>query len=245
MKNIFCSLFILLLQNLYAQNISGKEILQKVDQNMLSNSQIAVSSMTIHGRRTSRTLRLKTWIQGEDKSFSEYLSPPREAGTKMLKLKNKLWIYEPDSDRSIQISGHMLRQSVMGSDLSYEDMMEEDELNTMYHVTIIDTTILQKRSCWILFLEAKDETVSYPQRKLWVDQTRFLVMQEERFAKSGKLLKSIKVNDVWKIDNRWYPRKMVFKDELKAGKGTVFELEEIEFNVEIPAIKFTKASLRK
>ena len=50
-------------------------------------------------------------------SYTEFLSPPREAGTKMLKLQDELWTYTPATDRVIRISGHMLRQSVMGSDL--------------------------------------------------------------------------------------------------------------------------------
>ena len=36
-----------------------------------------------------------------------------------------------------QLSGHLLRQSVMGSDLSYEDMMEERKLSEVYSAKII------------------------------------------------------------------------------------------------------------
>jgi len=46
----------------------------------------------------------------------------------MLKLGDELWTYTPETDRIIKISGQMLRQSVMGSDLSYEDMMEDRKL---------------------------------------------------------------------------------------------------------------------
>ena len=35
-------------------------------------------------------------------------------------------------DRTIAISGHILRQSVTGSDLSYEDMMEDRALRQTY-----------------------------------------------------------------------------------------------------------------
>ena len=49
----------------------------------------------------------------------------------MLKLGNSFG-YSPSTDRTIQLSGHLLRQSVMGSDLSYEDMMEERKLSEIY-----------------------------------------------------------------------------------------------------------------
>ncbi|MDV7401853.1 outer membrane lipoprotein-sorting protein, partial [Arthrospira platensis SPKY1] len=95
-------------------------ILKKVEENMSSKNRVFESEMIIHGRRGSRTITSKTYSVGDKQSFTEYLSPPREAGTKMLKLEDQLWIYSPTTDRTIQISGHMLRQSVMGSDLSYE-----------------------------------------------------------------------------------------------------------------------------
>lgn len=49
----------------WAQNPSGKEILDKVDQNMASKSQIVTSKMIIHGQRSSRTIEAKTWTEVE------------------------------------------------------------------------------------------------------------------------------------------------------------------------------------
>ena len=92
----------------------AKMILKKIDENMSSENRVFESSMTIHGKRASRTITSKSYVVGDKQSFTEYLSPAREQGTKMLKLENQLWIYSPSTDRTIQISGHMLRQSVMG-----------------------------------------------------------------------------------------------------------------------------------
>ncbi|RLE07518.1 MAG: hypothetical protein DRJ06_05785, partial [Candidatus Aminicenantes bacterium] len=101
------------------KQLSGETILQQVDANLTSDNKIVLATMIVHGRRTARTFRMKSWIKGTEKTFTEYLDPPRERGTKMLKIEDKLWLFSPDTDRIIMISGHMLRQSVMGSDLSY------------------------------------------------------------------------------------------------------------------------------
>ncbi|MDD3737393.1 MAG: outer membrane lipoprotein-sorting protein, partial [Bacteroidales bacterium] len=111
--------------------------------------------MTIHGRRASRTITSRSYVAGDKKSFTEYLSPPREQGTKMLKLENQLWIYSPSTDRTIQISGHMLRQSVMGSDLSYEDMMDDRKLTDTYDAEVEGSEIVDERATWVLELKAK------------------------------------------------------------------------------------------
>ena len=134
---------------------NGSEILQRIDEAMTSESKIVVSKMVIHGRRSSRTMEVKSWIKGEDQSFSEYLAPAREAGTKMLKLDDQLWTYSPQTDRTIRISGHMLRQSVMGSDMSYEDMMEDPKLENLYTAEVAGEETLLDRPCWIVELTAK------------------------------------------------------------------------------------------
>ena len=118
------------------ENISIDDIIVKMDKNLNAKSRILRSKMVVHGRRSSRIIESKNWVIGADKSFTEYLSPAREAGTKMLKLDDKLWTYSPQTDRVIQISGHMLRQSVMGSDMSYNDMMEDRPLQEIYKATI-------------------------------------------------------------------------------------------------------------
>jgi len=244
MKKIIITVF-LFPTLLWAQEPTGKQILERIDKNMTSKSTITTSKMIIHGARQTRTIEAKTWGIGDEKAFTEYLSPAREKGTKMLKLKDQLWIYSPGSDRTIQISGHMLRQSLMGSDLSYEDMMDNTSLLNDYNAGVIGSEIINNRNCWIVELQAKTAEVNYQVRKLWVDKARYIPLKQELYAKSGKLLKQLELSDITKIDYRWFPKKMVFKDMLKKGDGTEFIITEIEFDKLIPEHIFTKASLKK
>jgi len=219
-------------------------ILKKVDENIFSGSKIITARMIIHARRGSRSLEFKSYLQGEDKGFTEFLAPPREKGTKMLKLGDQLWTYSPAADRVILISGHMLRQSVMGSDLSYEDMMENRRLLEMYEARVTGEEKIIEADCWVLELRAKQADVAYPARKIWVDKERFLVLREERFARSGTLLKTTVVKKIGQFQGRWVPVHAVFKDALKAGEGTEFIIDNIQFDLAIPDYIFTKASLK-
>ncbi len=230
---------------LFAQQPSAVEILQAIDDNTISENRSATSTMIIHGRRSSRTMTAKSWIQGTEKSYTEYLAPERERGTKMLKLEDQLWMYSPQSDRTIRIAGHMLRQSMMGSDLSYEDMMEDRSLSETYTAELLGSESYNDRDCWVLELTAKVDDVNYYGRKIWVDKERLLGLKEDLFAKSGKLLKTTEVKEVFQVENRWYPKRAIFKDVLSSGAGTEFIIDEIEFDVAIPDYIFTKAVLRK
>lgn len=227
------------------QTPDAEWIIQKVDDNIGSDNKISHGQMIIHGRRGTRTIESRSWVVGDEKSYTEYLAPPREAGTKMLKLDEQLWTYSPSTDRTIKISGHMLRQSVMGSDLSYEDMLEDRQLLDQYDAEVVGEESFQERPCWVMRLVSKGQDIAYHTRKIWVDKERFVSLREERYARSGKLIKTYQVNSVRRIENRWFPVEMVFKDELKTGKGTEFVLLEVEFNAEIPDHVFSKASLRR
>ena len=230
---------------LQAQYPSGEEIIKKIDQNMSSKNRIFISKMVIHGRRGSRTIESKSWSVGDTKSFTEYLAPAREKGTKMLKLEDKLWMYSPSTDRTIKISGHMLRQSVMGSDLSYEDMMEDKKLLNHYHAVVTGEETVDESECLVLELTARTKEVTYYIRKIWVDKRRYIPIKEELYAKSGKLLKKMELKDISKIQNRWFPKRIIFKDMLKKGKGTEFIIDTIKFDQNIAGYIFTKAALRK
>ena len=228
------------------ERITVDKLISAMDANLYAKSQVYTSKMIVHGRRSSRTIEFRSWVVGINNAFTEYLSPPREAGTKMLKSGDKLWTYSPQTDRVIQISGHMLRQSVMGSDMSYKDMMEEQPLLEMYKATLEGTEIINNRSHHVLLLEAKIMGLSYPKRRAWVDAEYFLPMKEELYAKSGKLLKSTSMDGVMKIQGRWFPTRFIFKDELKRNsKGTEWIIDDIQFDVEIPDSRFSKARLRK
>ncbi len=236
-------LFLLIL--LGAEMPDGNLILKRVDENITSGSKIITAEMRIAGRRGTRRIRVRTYLQGVDSSFTEYLSPEREKGTKLLKLGKDLWIYTPESDRAIRISGHMLRQSVSGSDLSYEDMMEDPKLSNLYTAVVIAQDSLGGRPVWVLELKAKKPDVAYQIRRLWVDEERSLVLREERYSKGGKLLKTGEVLGVKKIEGRWVATKAVFRDVLKSGGGTEFIIEELKFDAPIPPGLFSKASLRR
>ena len=241
-------LFFLSYSFLFTQSdqMNADDIMKAMDQNLNAESRIITSKMVVKGRRNNRTIESKNWVVGTELAFTEYLSPPREAGTKMLKIGEKLYTYSPQTDRVIQISGHMLRQSVMGSDMSYNDMMEDRPIDELYSATIEGSIMLDGRDHWIMILDAKVKGLSYPKRRSWVDKEYLLPKKEELYAKSGKLLKTTSLEGIKKIEGRWFPSKFVYKDELKRNsKGTEWIIDNIQFNKKIPDSRFSKALLRK
>ena len=225
--------------------IDAQKLLEQVDDNLWSHTKFISGRLIIDNGRKIRTLTQDSWMEGINRSYTHYKSPAREKGTKMLKIKGKLWMYTPRTDRKILIAGHLLRQSLMGSDLSYEDMMEDHKLSKSYAATFDSFANIGTIKCAVLNLTARDKKTTYQTRKVWVNPKDKTVLKEERSAKSGKLLKRILFKDYEIISGRKFPRTMIFKDLLKENTKTTYKFDVIEFDIEIPPSYFSQSILKR
>lgn len=232
-------------QSLLASEIDADELLRAIDRNIWSETKYIEGRLVIDNGRRERTLGFEAWLEGVEKSYTNYVSPPRERGTKMLKIQDKLWMYTPDTDRKILIAGHLLRQSMMGSDLSYEDMMEDRKLSQSYSASVEKVEPVDGYNSAVLFLQAHDEGITYQTRRLWTNADKKIIVREERYAKSGKLLKRVEYMDYAPIKDRLFPKQIVFRDMLKEDTHTTYIFDIIQFEVEIPEKYFSLSILKR
>ena len=226
--------------------LTGDEILQKMDENMTFKSRIANGTMTIHRPGQSDEVKsLRMWTRGWDDSYSEFLAPARDKGIKYLKLKDNLYMYLPRTEKVVKISGHLLRQSLMDSDFSYEDMLEARALLADYQVRIDKEETLDGQPCWVLELTAKRPGLAYYRRRLWVAKTTFVSVRAERYAQSGVLLRVMTTAKPVTYGGRHYPTVMTMQDKLKKGTSTTLELTNIKFDADIPGSLFSRRNLMK
>lgn len=217
----------------YASELTGKEIMERVDANMHFESAHSTMEMVIQSGRREMVKEMEIWSQGED-ALVEFKNPG-DRGTKYLKLDNELWMFFPDAEDLVRISGHMLRQGFMGSDMSYEDMMVSDKLTELYSFELVGEDTLDGREVYVVEAQALEGAeVSYAQRKVWVDTESFVPWKEELYAVGGRLLKVMEILETDDIDGRIYPMEMAVEDKLKEDSRTYARVKEIEFDVEIP-----------
>jgi len=222
------------------------DILDKIDKNMVFETAHAKSEMIIKVRKRVVTKVMESYSQGNNKSYIEVLSPARDKGTKILKLDEVVKIYYPSAERVMRLSGHMLRQSMMGSDFSYEDMTERaKKMREEYSGEINGEEELDGRLCYVLTLTSKIKKQTYFTRKIWVDKEQFIGLKEELYAKSGKLLKVMKVLEIKSFKNRHYPVRLIMEDKLRKNSSTEWILKEIQFDIDIPEETFSERRLLK
>lgn len=226
-------------------NENAADIIKKVDYNQAPGSVIYDAQMVIHQKDRVDTKAMKLYGEGPEKSFATFLSPPRDKGTSMLRLGDNLWMYLPSAEKTIKISGHMLRQSFMGSDFSYSDSTERMKLLDRYDATVTGNDQTDGRAVYVLELKAKQADANYYIRKMWIDRERYVVLKQEMYAKSGKLLKVSYSSDIKQIGDRFYVTRTRMEDKLKKNTYTEMIFTNIKLDEPIPASVFTLQNLER
>ncbi len=210
-------------------SLSGDEILKKMDANTAYRTIEYDGTLAIYSGDTVRTKEMRATAMGTSKAIAEFTNP-EDKGTKFLKIDKNLWIYFPSEQDTVKISGHMLKEGMMGSDVSYQDALESDDLFKKYSVTVSGEEAVDGRPCYVLTLNATVKDVQYETRKMWVDEERFVALKQEMYAKSGKLLKVSRVLEVQQIGDRFFPVKEEISDQLKQGSRTQFIMRDVRLD---------------
>lgn len=228
-----------------AHAASVDDILAKIDANMTFDTRESTVSMTVTKSGRAKSYTMHSYGKGQDIAAVEYLEPARDKGTKMLKDHGDLWMYMPSVEKTQKISGHMLRQNMMGSDLSYEDMMQASAWKAQYTATISGEETVDGRKCWKLEMIAKTSDVSYPKRLVWVDQALYIPVKQELYALSGMLLKTWTMTDIKAFGSRQFPMTMRIEDKVQANSVTEMKFVDLKFSVALQEEVFSQRWLER
>jgi outer membrane lipoprotein-sorting protein len=221
------------------------ELLGRVDHNLTFDTRAVTIRMTVTRNGRAKTYELRSWGRGADEAAVEYLAPARDKGTKMLKRGAELWMYLPSIEKTQKISGHMLRQGMMGSDMSYEDLLQSSGWRTQYRGEVTGTETIEGRACWKIDLKATAPDVSYPRRLVWLDKESSLPLRQELYAVSGMLLKVWTMSDPVSVGGRTFPRRMAIEDRLQKGSTTELVFSDLQFAIPLEAEIFSQRWLER
>lgn len=151
-------LFFLILLPLGA--ISGTEIVREVEKRGYFENSYSEGVIESTDRLGSSSFKFKSFSEGDDKVLIELDEQ------KILKLGETLYLFYPDADVVIRLQGSALRQTILGSDLSYQDMTQSSSLLNEYDVKLLE----ENQDTYLLELDATKKSVAYPKQLIWVDK---------------------------------------------------------------------------
>lgn len=223
-------------------SITPEEIIRRMEANQVHDTSYSEGRMLITDRFGTRETAFRGWAEGEENSLIEFTSR-EERGQKIMRTEDEIYLFFPDADEVIRLQGAALRDSVMGSDFSYEDMTGDKGILDSYRVSLLGEESVDGHPCYKLQLDAVSRSVPYPRELLWVDKELFVFRKVHKFSLSGKLLKEMAVLELTEQDGKVFPTRMVMEDKMKKNSSTEFVTTKIEIGITLPRDIFSLREL--
>ena len=221
-------------------------IVEKADQLMRGKTQQGVYTMEIIRPDWRRSIKMKFWSEGLDKSFVLILEPPKERGVTFLKIKNEMWNYIPRINRVIKIPPSMMLQSWMGSDFTNDDLVKESSIVHDYTHKLLGREKMRGFEAYKVELVPKPEAaVVWGKIIEWIRVKDYVPLQADYYNERGERVRTIIFDDIKRMGDRVLPAKMELHLEKKPQNITYLILEEVIFNKPIPKSIFSMQNLRR
>ena len=242
MKRAIFALAVLIGAAWAGRAISAEEIIRAMERNQVHDTAEADGTLVITDRFGSRTKTFKSFSAGEDKMLIAFTNA-EEKGQKILKLQEEIYLYFPEAEEIVHLQGGALKQSVMGSDFSYEDLTGEKGLLSLYDASLLGEEELDGRRTYHLRLKGKKSGVAYPLEEIWVDAELMVLKKANLYALSGKLLKDLVVKEVKRIGGKNVPVAFLMRDKMKKVSSTEFKLANLRIDQGLPPKIFSRENL--
>lgn len=227
--------------------LTGREIVEKSEKAIRSESLSAVYAMKVTTASWSRTIEFK-YIERrkERKSFAEIYAPKKDEDNRFLLIKNNMWHYIPKLQQTIKISPSMMLQPWMGSDFSNDDIVKESSILEDYNHNLVASVTLNGQKCYKVELVPKpDAAVVWGKIIYYTRESDFLPYREEFYNEHAEMKKVMTFSEYKVMGGRTIPTVYTMKTVNKPDKLTVLEIKDVKFDIDIPEKSFTQQNLTR
>lgn len=255
MKKIFLVLsFVFAAVAVQAQQLSGRDIMKKVDDRPDGDTRYAQMELTLVKKNGSkRERKVESWAMdvGNDTKKIMYFTYPGDVkGTGFLTWDydqigkdDDKWLYLPAMKKTRRISGASSKTDYfMGTDFTYDDMgdrnIDEDKHK------LLRTETLDGKKCWVVESVPVDKREIYSRKVTWVAQDCLTAIRVEYYDKLDKLHRVLTVSDITKVQGYWSKHRMEMVN-VQTGHKTVIVMKDLKYDMKLDASMFTVSKLEK
>lgn len=185
-----------------------------------------------------KTFKMRIITKGMHKALVSFLAPGDLRGTRILVANpENMYVYIPEFRRVRRIAGHSLRQSFMGTNIYYEDIVER-QYSERWRCKHAKTT----QDSWIVDLRPKAGIqTAYSKLRLTIAQKRDRLKKID-YYEAGKLVRS-QARDGWQTkEGLDLASRMKYVSHDRDADLTI-ETTEWRINIGLPDSAFTRRSL--
>ena len=244
---------ILLSGMIFAQDLSGLEVIQKVYDRPTGNDMTGNLIMTIENSRGNQRVRkikqfVKTVKNGE-KKIMYFLSPADVKNTSFMtwsyddaSKSDDQWIYLPALKKVKRISSDSKGDYFMGSDFTYDDLGDRHPLDDTH--TILREEVINEKETIVIESVPKDEEYMYARTVTWVVKDSWIGLKKEFYDEDDELLKILTVDDQQSFKDVIILTKVKMKN-VQRNQFTIMEFSDVQIDTGIPSNKFTERMMKR
>lgn len=225
--------------------VNPTEIVSVGEKRMRGNSSQLLMTMNIVRADYSRTLKVRSWSLGTQKSLVEILQPVKEEGVSSLRIDNDMWNYLPKTDQVVKVPTSLMLQSWMGSDFTNDDLMKLSQLAVDYTHKVVGPKKMDGQDTLLIECTPKPNApVVWGKLMYWARTEDNLPVREEYYDDRGKLIRTLTLSKFKKMDDRVIPTELTITKADNPKERTTIVYEKVLYNRQIPDSLFNRDSLR-
>jgi len=221
-----------------------EELLNATDDIQRGTSSIATVEMHVKTSRYERTMRMKAWSEGTEKSLILIESPAKDAGVATLKVDDNIWNYLPKVDRTMKVPAGMMSGSWMGSHFSNDDLVKENRLAEEFTSELISKPEGGPGNYEIRLVPKPDAPVVWGSLVVTVSSDKIPV-SIAYFEEDGALARTMTYGDVRDFGGKAIPATMTLIPADKPEEMTRITYVSLDFDAEVDPSTFTLQALKR
>jgi len=166
--------------------------------------------------------------------------PEVNKGQGYLREDDNVWFYDPTSRK---FSFSSIKENIQNSEAKNSDLTKKSILDD-YDIIGTKDGAVGKIPVWVIDLKAKTKDVTYERIVLYVRKDRTMLLKQEDFSVSGRLMRTSLYPKYAEIEGRLMPSQMLIVDELNPGERSQLTMTEQSL-APLPDKVFTKAFLEQ
>ena len=204
----------------------------------------SVMTMVIHRPDWERSMTMRAWTKGDEKSLVRVLEPKKDRGNGTLTDDNNMWSFSPKINRVIKVPSSMMGQSWMGSDFSNNDVARADEIIDEYDHSIIGTEEVDGITIYeIESIPREDAAVVWGREVLRI-RSDHVVTTHSFYDQDGVLIKQLESLEIGEMGGRVVALRQRMAKIETPEEWTEIQLVSVEYDVDLKDSLFTLSNLR-
>lgn len=168
------------------------------------------------------------------------LFPEADKGVGYLRDGDNIWSYDPISRKFSHTS---IKEALGDSDVKLDDVDQaKTKWRENYEISAYEEGALGKFDVYVISVAAKTTEPSYAKSKYYIRKDIPLVLKEEDFSGSNRLMRTILLPKYTKVPAGYVATQAILRDELNKGEQTQQVISDLTFD-KLPDRIFTKAYL--